>query len=164
MTRKSKISSRLAYKAVRLHKFRKSVDGVTRIGIPCMAVLFVGLLLHGLGLLPTPAIIGAAAVAFAAVAATFAGAYAARTTPEQALITLGRTHGLADAALTALELDRRLTEEKSPVAAAFIRAHIQQTYRKLEAVPATKFFPSQLIDRLQVIAILCLCVVTTALL
>lgn len=164
MTNRSPLSDKLATKSIRLLRWRRSVETATRIALPCIAVLFVALLFQGLGVLPAVTVTVTAVLSAAAVMAGFVAGHMSKPTPDQALLVLGQNHGLADAALSALELDRRLSSEGDPMSAAFIRAHIRQTHRKLEAVPATKFFPAQLMDRLQVIAVLGLCVLSTALL
>lgn len=148
----------------RLNRWRLCAEVTTRVGCYGGAVVFVFLLMQGLGIIPLEVMGGVAALAVAAFLG--AGSLALlKTAPPRLLFNrLSQIDPLGDAALSAWELDRALKEEQDPLVAGFIQAHILQTHRHLQATPATRVLPEKLLSRLQVMVVLCVCVLSAALL
>ena len=150
--------------ALRLCRWRRSVEMVTRVGVPAAGVVLVTFFAQGVGLLPAGSGYLAVAMVLIAVAAT--AFYTARQIrrPEDGLRFLGRDDELADAVRSALELGLLVETGGDAATGAMVKAHLLQTGERLKATPTTQIFGGPVLQRLQVMAVLCVCLVSVALL
>lgn len=147
---------------LRLCRRRSSAETATKVGLVFAGVSFPVFLLQGMGVLPsgTGFILLSASFIAVAVSAVFASVRIKK--PEDGLKMLGRRDALADAVRSALELVQ-VAENKS-YSDEMVRAHVAQTLKMLRNTPGRDVFGVHNLQRLQVMAVLFVCVVSVALL
>lgn len=124
----------------------------------------VVLLWEGVGLLPSGAGLVAGGVAAGAVLLSSLIAALRIRHASDGLRSLGHENPLADAIRTAMDLGERADRQDDPVSVELMRAHLLRTAAALKRTPPAQVVGTPLLQRLQVMAVLCVCVVSVALL
>ncbi len=147
---------------LKLCRRRSSVETTTKTGLVAAGISFLVFLFQGMGVFPagTGLIVLPAAVGVVVFSALFA--FLRIKKPEDSLKILGRKDALADAVRSALGLVQ--VAENRTHSEEMVRAHLAQTRRMLAQTSTREVFGVHNLQRLQVMAVLFVCIVSAALL
>ena len=150
--------------AVKLCRRRRSIEIATRVGLPAAGFSLFVYLMQGIGLLPYGSGLAAASLSLLVIGLSAFIAAKRILKPEDGLDSLGNKDSLADAVRSALELSKSEKETNDAYSEAMVQAHVKQTKELLLSTPGREVFGAHNLQRLQVMTVLCICVVSVALL